>query len=71
MSEEKEYKMVWWVRAIYYLAEKWDRVFTRVANMTVWRYRFYDAFCYCSNCQKRRKEGRQASAWSWGGEKHD
>lgn len=57
------YEMPTWARLVYKAAEKWDRFFSDMATKAHWRYEFWDSFCYCEHCLKRRAEGRQAPAW--------
>ena len=50
---------------IYWLAEHWDRFFSRVASMTSWRFRWLDYWCRCDRCADRRAKGLQEPYRGW------
>lgn len=50
-----------WVKLVYAVIQWVDRhpIYLLPRRIRDGRHRFYDRYCYCSNCVERRSKGRQ------------
>lgn len=68
MSNRVEYsspKHPLWVRVVYAVVEWVDNhpIYLLPSRVRWWRYRFYDKYCYCSNCVERRAKSLQEAGY--------